>query len=253
MTIMRSLALALALAAAAFAQSPSDPPPLLQFVRIPKGDHTQRPYQSAKAAVDVIGMSSMTGLPETWLIESHQTFGSIEDLDAALRAHGPAGPASQFGDARTDELLGSPRTMVAAYLPGSSIRPGEAVRILSKARYFRVSIYRMKAVAAGIDALQSSRRLEYESVNLDRPELVYRVISGAPASTYVVLAPLTSLRQIDEGLLRLPSYLEPLMNNAASDVEIGREHLLFRVDPQVSYVSPAFAAEDAEFWKPRRQ
>jgi hypothetical protein len=250
---MRSLALALALTAAAFAQNPGDPPPLLQLVRIPKGDQTQRPYQSAKAGVDVIGMASMTGLPETWLIESHQTFGSIEDLDSALRAHGPAGPANQFGEARTDELLGSPRTMVAAYLPELSIRPGEATRILPKSRFFRVSIYRMTAAAAGMQGMQSSRRREYEGVNLDRPELVYRVISGSPASTYLVLAPLTSLRQIDEGLLRLPSYLEPLMDSSAGDAEVGREHLLFRVDPQVSYVSPAFAAEDAEFWKPRRQ
>ena len=47
--------------------------------------------------------------------------------------------------------------------------------------------------------------------------------------------------------------ITPKAPGRKSDAEIGREHLLFRVDPQVSYVSPAFAGDDAEFWNPRRQ
>ena len=69
---------------------------------------------------------------------------------------------------------------------------------------------------------------------------------------FLVLAPLTSLRQIDDGMLRLPSYFEPIPDGS-SDGEIGREHLLFRVDPRMSYVSPGFAGEDAAYWKPQRQ
>src|SRR5215469_16922301 len=91
---MRSLAIAVLLASAAAAQGPSDPPPLLQIIRIPGGNRSERPYQGAKAAVNVIGAASITGLPETWLIEAHPNFASIEDLDLALRAHGSAKPAN---------------------------------------------------------------------------------------------------------------------------------------------------------------
>jgi hypothetical protein len=116
-----------------------------------------------------------------------------------------------------------------------------------------VSIYRLKPGMHDVmETLQSVRRHDYDGVNLDRPELAYRVISGAPASTFLVLAPLFSLRQVDEGMLRLPSYLEPL-GDIGSPGEIGREHLLFRVDPALSYVSPAFAGDEADYWKPRRQ
>lgn len=251
---MRSLATAILLASAAAAQGPSDPPPLLQIVRIPAGSRVERSYRSAQAAVEVIGIASITGLPETWLIEAHPNFASIEDLDLALHAHAPAGPANQFGEAQPgDELLGAPRTLVATYLPGYSYRPGEAARSLPKARYFRVSIYRVRPGTTDfMNSLQSQRRHDYDEVNLDRPELAYRVISGAPAGTYLVLAPLTSLRQIDEGLLRLPAYLEPAADQQSENA-LGREHLLFRVDPQISYVSPGFAGGDAEYWKPARQ
>jgi hypothetical protein len=251
---MRSLATAVLLASAAAAQGPSDPPPLLQIVRIPGGSMAERPYQNAKTAVDVIGIASITGLPETWLLEAHPNFASIEDLDLALHSHAPAKPANQFGEAQPgDELPGAPRTLVAAYLPSYSYRPGEATRSLPKARYFRVSIYRVKPGTVDfMNSLQSQRRHDYDEVNLDRPELAYRVISGAPAGTYLVLAPLTSLRQIDEGLLRLPGYLEPAADQQSDNV-LGREHLLFRVDPQISYVSPGFAGTDVDYWKPARQ
>jgi hypothetical protein len=242
-----------ALAVAAAAQTPSDPAPFLQLTRVLNGGKTARPYQRAKAAVDVIGLASMTGPPETWLVEGHLSFGSIEDLDAALHAAAPTGPANQFGESQPDELLGAARTMVAIYQPRLSYRPGEAHRNLPKSRYFRISIYRAKPGTNDLmEAVASARRQEYEGVNLDRAELTYRVTSGAPAETYLVLAPLTSLRQIDEGMLRLPSYAEPT-SGQLSNTEIGREHLLFRIDPRLSYVSADFAGDDSAFWNPQRQ
>ena len=250
---MRIYLLALTLAISATAQGPSDPAPFLQLTRAPNGSKTVRPYQGARAAIDVVGMTSMTGLPETWLMEGHQTFASIEDLDTALRAAASRGPANEFGEPQPDELLGAPRTIIAIYQPKFSYRPGEAKRNLSKSRYFRISIYRAKPGSTDLmDMVAATRRQAYDDVNLDRPELAYRVISGAPAGTYLVLAPLTSLRQIDDGMLRLPSYAEPVSGQAAN-LEVGREHLLFRIDPRLSYVSADFAGDDSAFWNPQRQ
>jgi hypothetical protein len=241
------------MAVSAMAQASGDPPPLLQITRIPHGAKVDRPYATAKAAVDVIGMASMTGLPESWLVESHINFTSVEDLDTALRAHVTPGRSNEFGEAQPDELLGGPRTMLAVYERQFSIRAAEAIRIFPKTRYFRVSIYRDKPTSSQtISAVSQELRQEYAPVNLVRPQLVYRVISGAPASTYIVLAPLTSLRQIDDAVLQVPAYLEPGAGST-SDHEVGREHLMFRVEPQLSYVSTEFAGEDAAYWKPQRQ
>jgi hypothetical protein len=250
---MRIHLLALTLAISAYAQSLSDPAPFLQLTRIPNGSKTVRPYQSARAAIDVVGMTSMTGLRETWLVEGHQTFASIEDLDTALHASAPTGPANEFGEPQPDELLGAPRTLIAIYQPKFSYRPAEAKRNLPKSRYFRISIYRAKPGSVDLmETVASTRRQAYDDVNLDRPELAYRVISGAPTGTYLVLAPLTSLRQIDDGILRLPSYAEPF-SGQASNQYVGSEHLLFRIDPRLSYVSADFAGDDSTFWNPQRR
>jgi hypothetical protein len=141
---MKLYLLALSAAICASAQTSSDPAPLLQLTRIPNGSKNTRLYQRAKAAIDVLGMASMTGLPETWLVEGHLTFGSIEDLDTALRAVAPTGPANKFGQPQPEELLGASRTFVAIYQPKLSYRPGEATRNLPKSRYFRISVYRSK-------------------------------------------------------------------------------------------------------------
>jgi hypothetical protein len=57
----------------------------------------------------------------------------------------------------------------------------------------------------------------------------------------------------------VPVFAEGLANakakdgsKIASDVEIGREHLLFRVEPRISYVSNDFAEGDPEFWRGKK-
>src|ERR1035438_5577580 len=97
---MRLSLFALAMAGIAAAQGPSDPPPFLQLTRVPNGSKSGRNYQAARAGVDVIGFSSMTGVPETWYMEPHPTFASIEALDRALQAVAPPAPANQFGEAQ---------------------------------------------------------------------------------------------------------------------------------------------------------
>jgi hypothetical protein len=84
-------------------------------------------------------------------------------------------------------------------------------------------------------------------------------VSGAPAGTYVFLAPLVSLKTLDDGVADTPVYAEGIAdarvktrNKVAPDSELGREHLLFRVDPRLSYVSNQFASVDPGFWRPKQ-
>jgi hypothetical protein len=65
----------------------------------------------------------------------------------------------------------------------------------------------------------------------------------------VFLAPLASLKVLDDGLAKAPDYAK---NIAAESIKTGgltREHLLFRVEPAASWVSDDFASADPEFWR----
>lgn len=244
------------LAGCAAAQGLTDVPPILQIIRKPGtgGNGTIRPYNGVKAAVDVVGMTAITGLPETWGIELHQTFAEIEDLDRALASFPVNG--ANYAQPTPEDILAPSRTMILLYQPGWSYRPQEAVRRLPRARYFHVSIYRMQPGAeADLGELMRLRRHEMDSVNLDRPDLVYRVVSGAPSGTYIILSPMLSLKPLDDGIAKLPVFAEPLAaaeaagTKVAASRELSREHLLMRVEPSQSYVSDDFAVADPEFWR----
>ena len=254
---MRRLLSALALASAAFSQVPTIPPPIIQVTCKP-GEATSptRPYAGAKAAVDVVGLAAATGIPQTSMVEFHANFASIEDLDKSVRsvAQGMQ-PRDSFGQP-ADDLLAPPRTMIALFEPDWGCRPDEAIRLLPKARYVRATIHRIRTgLESDFEELVRLRKLTNDSVNLDRPELAYHVISGAPSGTYIVLSPLNTLRVMDEGVADVPAFAAPVADLCAkaapeaADIEISREHLLFRVEPPLSYVSDDFAASDQPFWR----
>ncbi len=257
---MKTILLGGILAFSAAAQGPTEPPPILQLIRQPGAVIAPiRPYANARAAVDVLGMVSITGLPETWQIESHQSFASIEDLDKAVSSVAPvSAPNGPSGSSQEDPFALS-RTVIAFYRPGWSYRAAQAIRMFPRAHYFHITIYRVRPDAeADLGELVKLRRLSADSVNLDRPDLAYQVISGAPSGTFIFLAPLTSLKTMDENVAKMPVYAEAIAaarakteSKVSSEAEISREHLLFRVEPRLSYVSDDFAEADRQFWKPK--
>lgn len=248
--MMKTAALAVLFCFLAAAQTP---PPLLRILRMPGTDTIISPahYRSARAQVDVLGVRAATGLPETWNIEMHPTFASIEDLDSALGS-----VPMPVTSVCVDEVLGSARTMIAYYRAGWGYRSEEAVRMLPRARYLHIAIYRMRPGGDDqLEKLMTVRRRKMDAVNLDRPDLVYHVVSGGQSGLYIVLAPMVSLRKLDEGVAKLPAYAEPIAaaesqaGLEAAAAQISLESLLFHIDPAISYVTDEFAAADPTFWR----
>src|SRR5207249_1814784 len=170
-----------------------------------------------------------------------------EDVMEAHSAMLDRDPGDRFGGLSGDVLAQS-RTLIAVYRPGFSYRPDQAARMLPRTRYFSVTLYRTRPGADGeVSELLRARKDFFDSMNLDRPDIAYQVISGAPSATYLLLAPLTSLRSLDE-LLGKSVHTEP-GRKSASQIELTRSQLLFRVHPRISYVSDEFASDFPEFWR----
>jgi hypothetical protein len=254
---MKTVLLGGILAFSAAAQAPTEPPPILQLIRRPGAVIAPiRPYADARAAVDALGMVSITGPPEAWQIELHQSFASIEDLDKAV---GPVSASNSPSGPSQEDTLALSSTLITFYRPNWSYRADQAIRLFPRAHYFHVTIYRVRPDAENdLGELVKLRRIGSDSVNLDRPDLAYQVISGAPSGTFIFLAPLTSLKTMDEGVAETPVYAEgtaearaKIASKVSADGEISREHLLFRVEPGMSYVSDDFAEADRQFWRPK--
>src|SRR5579863_277565 len=110
---MKTTFLAALLVSCAFAQ-----PGVIRVVR----NGSVQPYVSGKTAVDVVGLSPVSGLAESWLIELHGSFASLEDVDRALSIV-TAGRLPLEGPASADQVLSASNAMIASYRPDLSYRP----------------------------------------------------------------------------------------------------------------------------------
>jgi hypothetical protein len=241
---MRSILLASFLASCALAQ----PPSLIRVIR----QGSIQPYVSGQAQVNVLATSVIAGPAENWLIELHDSFASLENVDQALVAGGSL--QTQNAPPFADDLLAQSRTLIATYRPGLSYRPDEGMQMFPRMRYLDFSVIRIRPGNEGdLGKLLKLRSISLDSINVDRPEIVYQVVAGAPAGTYVVIAPMISLRGLDNGRAQTPVYAEAAEDAAkkiAAGTELVREHLWLRIEPRLSYVSDEFASQDTAFWRP---
>jgi hypothetical protein len=161
------------------AQLWADPPELLRVIRNVQDVEPGRWYADAKIGVNVLGMRAVAGLDETWLMEMHDTFASIEDVDQALASVRPVINSKASADLASGDVLSPARSLIALYRPALSYRPDEAAKNLSKAHYLLISIYRI--LPGSEDVFSETiklRRVRSDSINLDRPEIAYEVIAG---------------------------------------------------------------------------
>lgn len=238
---MKALLLSVVLARLLSAQTLGEP---FFLVRLTQGDSSVvQPYRAVSPNVDIVGMRSITGPSQTWFVEAHPSFTSFETVDKALAGADPVDATS----------------MIGLFRAGLSYRPDEAIKLIRSARYFQVTVFRIRP-GADIDfsELIRIRKTTFDAINLDRPEIGYQIISGATSGTYVFLSPLQSLRTLDNTFARMNSHPEgfsPPRNKEARQIQweadITREHMLFRVQPGLSKVSDEFAATDPEFWRGR--
>ena len=251
--MIRNAVVLASLAVSMFAQSPTQPPRLIRVVRNPAAPDSDpiRGYADAQTRVNVLGVNSLTGSAESWLIEAHDSFESIEATTVALANTHPAQVTA------LPDSLPLSTSSVAVYRANLSYRPDEAVAALPKARCLNVSVYRIRAGAdREFVELMQIRRKGLAAANMDRPVIAYQVVSGVPSGTYIFVSPLVTLKTLDDGISRLPVYAETMAEagadagrKLAAETEVARESRLFRMDPRISYVSDEFAAADTEFWR----
>ncbi len=232
-------------ALAAYAQAPSEPPDVIRLFRSPTtpgaAGRLIQPYVDGRAPVTALGMAAISGPSEAWLLETLDSFEILESVDRALTAF---------------ELPVGAISVICVYRQALSYRPEDAIKLLPKARYLQVSIYRIRPGAeAEFAELMRMRRAGFDTINLDRPDMAYQVVSGIQAPAFVFLTPFTNLKALDEAVAKWPVYAERAGDAAlkarrqiASDAEVSRETVLLRVEPRSSYVSEGFASGDAEFW-----
>lgn len=98
----------------------------------------------------------------------------------------------------------------------------------------------------------------YTAIHADGPWVVYQVDEGAPAPAFLVLRPMSEIRQNDD-LLSWSAKLTEAEGAQAGETlkKIERESFastesnIYSIKPEMSHVSKSFAATDPDFWSHR--
>jgi hypothetical protein len=205
-----------------------------------------------------LALSSLTGAPESWFIDGHESF---EALAAAVKeedANTTLTSALDTLSAQESDFLTNSQSIIARYREDLSYHANPPN--LGQTKFMWV--YR-ETVKAGYsnDYEQAGKLLvaAYEKAGIkDERWAAYQVVAGLPTGTYVYFAPMAALKEadIDNGKTLRDAMGE---DNRARMREINREAIvpgsgqdtIFAMSPKMSFVSKEFAAADPEFWSPK--
>ena len=263
--------IALVVAAAAVAQTPpAAPSKVLRIIRevIRPGKAVAQEKAAALAARSVsrskypanfLAMTTVSGEREIWILESHDSFESIEHADAFAEKT----PAVKWWlgqlEAQDSDGLSGMRRLLATYRPDMSYRGDQFASTLPKMRYMSVVMVRLEP-ARDADFAEIVRMVSgaYEKISSEQPLVVYQVVSGLSTPAYLFFSPMVTLKTMDDAPLRGKAMREAMgqengekMLKTSAEVTAASESFLFTLNPRLSYVSKEFADGDPDFWTPK--
>jgi hypothetical protein len=245
---------------------PTMPPKILNIVRqefIPGkagsySDTLQRiaaQYDSQKIPVYWLSAQSLTG-PSSMLTLNF--FDSFAEAQAALDAIGKAVVSNPQLGVQQEQLL----TFISSETNALAVRRDDLgyrwnAIDFSKARVLRVAtiLVRQGHEAEFAEAIRGLRAA-YARLDANSAWATYQVTAGAPSSTFVIVLPMHSLREMDDYIARIealpqaegPGIAERLQQ-IARDAYRSWDSELFIISPSGSHVPDDFAAGDPAFWR----
>ena len=215
--------------------------------------------RKAHATSYYLAATTMTGPTEAWFITPYDSLEAMEKADQFSHANPSYQAELDRLSAADGEYINSSRSIVAAFVPALSYRP--QVKI-GEYRYFMLDTVRVKlGHGKEFGDLRKGINAAHEKAGLDEHMLVYAVISGAPAGTYLIFQPAKSLAESDAAVKTHgegSAYAAAIGDEGrkqARDFALNDE-LLFQRDwmafsPAMSFVSPETIAAAPAYWSPK--
>jgi hypothetical protein len=214
-------------------------------------------YARAKSPYYYLALTSLTGANEAWFVvpfASHAAIGESMKREATDPILSAELNRLQRADA---DLLDQVTTIQAIARPELS---RGSFPDLSTARFWEISTWRMRpgherdfeaaARAYGSASDRAGSRTGYR---------VYQVIAGMPEPTFLIFVSVNDYAEFDQimadGIATMSSASEEeqeVFRKFSTEGLMSNETNRFRLDPGMSYVSPAVRASDPGFWAPKR-
>jgi hypothetical protein len=259
------LTFALAGCPAAFAQTAAVPPPnILNIETINIKPDMDGPYdkiaseypelsEQLKDPTHVLGMEALTGSPRAIYLSGFDSFEAFQKSEEWLTGDAATDAKFDAMDAREAPYISEEHHTLWHYRPDLSNNVAGAD--IPHSHYWEVIIFHMKpGHGEKFGELTKLYRDAYVKSGQNIPWSTYEGMLGVTDS-YLVLVPMTSLKDEDAGLAHQKDFDAALgdggksrMNNLTEENVASVEDNLFMVDPDWSYVEKSWIDADPQYW-----
>jgi hypothetical protein len=163
--------------------------------------------------------------------------------------------------AKTEPMHESQTVMHALMRADLSYRPNTREQT-GRARYFNYTLLRVNT-GRGVDWADYTKQTNAarEKAGLDEHTVVYQVLSGAPAGTFLILSTARSLSELDDSVRGNAARTQKMTaalggegvvaarRKTISELIAQQATTLYAIDRATSRPRPEFVAADPEFWK----
>ncbi len=215
-------------------------------------------FTRAGAKTHYLALTTMTGSPEAWYVEGHDSFEALAAADKAVEGNAALTAELESLSARDADFLNNSQTIVARYREDLSYRASPPN--LNQARFMWVYRETVKS-GYGNEYTQAGKMFvaAYEKAGIkDERWAAYQVMAGLPNGTILYFQPLNSLKESD--IDNSKAFREAAGDDNNDRMrQINREAIvpgsgqstIFAMSPKMSYVSKEFAAVDPDYWMPK--
>jgi hypothetical protein len=216
-------------------------------------------YWAKNKVAPFLAVEAVSGnATEVMFFSGYDSMASMEK-DFQLFGKGSSSAEYQALAKQEAELVNGVRSMVAMLRPDMSYHADHFMSVMPQSRYFSIETFRVKLghdadFAAGGKLFQNA----FEKMKRDQPYAMYQVVMGAPEGTYLLIAPMKSLKDIDDDYATQGALMQAMgadnlerLMKGAGDVFTSMETNVYSFNPSMSLVPKDMAAMDPKFWTPK--
>ncbi|MGO9403106.1 MAG: hypothetical protein ACLPVW_06500 [Terriglobales bacterium] len=265
--LVAGLSLALAGSPAAHAQTPVVPPPnILNIETVNIKPYADGPYdkvaseypglsEQLKDPTHVLAMEALTGSPRAIYLAGYDSYEALQKNEEWLLGDPKADAKFDALDAREAAYVSEVHYTIWHFRPDLSNNVAGAD--IPHSHYWEVIVFHMRP--GHVEQFEELTKL-YRDASLKSgqnvPWATYQGLMGVTDS-YLVLVPMTSLKDVDTGLAHRKDFGAALgneggqrMGKLTEESVASVEDNLWMVNPEWSYVEKSWIEADPQYWAP---
>ena len=212
-----------------------------------------RAFHAAKAPVYYVGLRSITGPAEAWFVSSYDSYAAVEAENDMVAKNATLGRQLEAADDQDAGFRTGGRTILADLVENLSYRMRPTVQDM---RYMTVATFRIRpGFGQAFEEVRALVKAAHDKANVDEHWAVYRVTSGMPAGTYLLLSGSSTLKDLDTDP-HSQAYKDAMGDDGrAKQQQFQRDGLMstdvitFEITPQMSNVPDEWTKARPDFWK----